>query len=191
MQTALADSVVRICILVELETTGATVYLNSLNRDLSYDGHTWLGNSWLRPFSSVAESTDLSTGAFEIRLGGVDTTALALILGNFTRSKYGTMYLGLLDSSYALIADPFVLFKGKFDHAQLSDDGDTGNAVIVYESELIRQKDSNEFRYTDQSQQALFAGDLGFQYAAKAADWSGFWGRAAKPQRIRRRKARR
>jgi hypothetical protein len=191
MLTAIADRVLRVCLLAELQTTGATIYLSSLDRNISYSAQSWLGNSWLRPFSTISEASDLSANGCEIALGGLDATAISAILSTFNKSKLGTIHLGLLDSSYALIASPIVLFKGYFDSAQLTEDGDTATAVLSYESQLIRQKEANEFRYTDQSQQALFAGDLGFQYAAKSADWSGFWGRAARPQRIRKRKARR
>lgn len=191
MQTALAASVLRICLLVELETTGSTIYLTSLDRNISYSAQTWLGNSWLRPFSDISEVADLSSTGCQIRLGGLDSTAVSAILQTFTKSKTGTVQLGLLDSSYALISSPLIIFKGKFDHAELFEDGESASAILTYESTLLRQKESNEFRYTDQSQQSLFPGDKGFQYAAQAADWSGFWGRAAKPQRIRKRKARR
>lgn len=188
MATALAADIVRPCLLAKLETTGSTIYLCSLNKSVSFDGQTWLGNGWLRPFSALGEGTDLTPSGCEIRLGGIDSTAVSTLLGTLNRSKSGTLYMGLLDSSYALIADPFVIFKGKFDSVEFNEEDDTATAGIKYESRLIRAKESNEFRYTDQSQQALFAGDLGFQYAAKVADWSGFWGRAGRPRVIRRKK---
>jgi hypothetical protein len=188
MQTALVADVVRPCLLAKLETTGSTIYLNSINKSITFDGQTWLGNGWLRPFAGLGEGTDLTPAGCEIRLGGIDSTTVSTLLGTLNRSKTGTLYLGLLDASYALIADPFVIFKGRFDSVEFNEEEDSATAAVKYESQLIRAKESNEFRYTDQSQQALFAGDLGFQYSAKVADWSGFWGKAGRPRVIRRKK---
>lgn len=188
MQNALFAQVVRPCLLAKIETTGSTIYLCTLDRSISFDGQTWLGNGWLRPFGGVDEGTDLSPQGCALMLGGIDATAISAILGTLTRSKLGTLYLGLLDSSHALISSPFIIFQGTFSHAEIVEDGDTANASLVYESQLVRSKEANQFRYTDQSQQALFPGDLGFQFASKVADWSGFWGKAGRPRIIRRKK---
>lgn len=188
MQTAVAGSVIRTCLLAKLEFTSTDVYLTSLARNVSWSSQTWLGNGWLRPFSAIGENVDLRASGCSIALGGLDATTISLILNSSKQGKKGYLYLGLLDSSYALISDPQLIFLGRFDSADIVDSGTDASVRLNYESELIRLQRINEYRYTDASQQALYPGDLGFQYSAQAADWSGFWGKAARPKFIRRRK---
>lgn len=187
-ETAVESQVVRPVILCALETTGSTIRLTSHMRDITYDSNSYLGNSYLRPFTNIREATDLSANGCDIVLGGYDSTALAAVLSTLTQSKTGTLWIGLLDTSYALIDAPIVVFKGLYDYGEIKDNGRESEIALHYASRLSRQRRGVEFRYTDQSQQALYSGDLGFQYAADAADWSGFWGRAGRPTVIRRRR---
>lgn len=189
MQSALVADPLRICVLANIDLyPSGTLRLASINRDILFGPNTYLGNGWLRPFSAIRESATVRANGTTITLGGLDQTAVATVLTSLKQGKYGILYLGLLDSSLALIADPIQIFHGRFDTAEIVDDGETSRIDISYESEFIRLNRIEEARYTDQWQKSIYSDDRGFEYASQAADWSGFWGRAAKPKFIRRRK---
>lgn len=189
MQSALIASTIRTCFLAYIELYPSSVLrLSSLGWDLTWGGNIYLGNGWLRPFAPIRESSTVRANGTTISLGGLDQTAIATVLTSLKQGKNAILYLGLLDASLALIADPIEIFQGRFDMAEIVDDGDSSRIDLAYESEFIRLNRIEEARYTNQWQKSLYSDDRGFEYASQSADWSGFWGRAAKPKFIRRRK---
>lgn len=190
MQTALAAATVRVCYLVELEFSSATLRLTSNTQNISWNAQTWLGNGILGQVGNVSEVAEIQATGFEVVLGGIDSATLALVLADSNQMLDGIVYLALLDSAEAVIADPFIIAKGKFDTAFVVEAGEGSTIELKYESDLLRRERANEFRYTDQLQQEIFAGDIGFQYTAKIEDWTGFWGKAARISRNKKRKER-
>lgn len=188
MEAALQADIIRYCFLVEIGFVSATVYLTSLDRDISYGGHTYLGNGWLRPINRVTESADVRANGFSIGLGGLSSGVMSLVLTDTSQSKEAVVNLGLLNSSDALIADPFPLARAYFDTTEIRDSGDYASVVMNFETDLIRRSRANEFRYTYECQLALFPGDTGFRYAGTIEDWTGFWGKQARPKFLRKRK---
>lgn len=182
METALESATLRPVYLVALEFgTSTVVYLNDRARNITWDSKTWLGNGWLRPIRSIEETPEVKATGCEITLTGEITSLIALVLNDARLSNYGTVYLGFLNDADTLIVNPYLIFKGALNVPTISTQGREIELVLSYESELrglFRQK---EFRYTDQSQQAFFAGDKGFQYTGLIENWNGFWGKAQKP----------
>lgn len=187
--SAMVDTVVRPVFLVKLEFTSANLYLNTSNRDISFSAQTWLGNGILHnPLENFKETDDVEANGLVIRIDCLDAAVMGLLLSELTRSKACEVYQGLFDTSYALIADPVLIFKGYFNSVEFDEDEGENVASISYEHDLLVMKKTNHYRYTHESQQLLYAGDKGFEFVAKLPDWSGFWGKAQKVKRIRKRK---
>lgn len=182
IETAIESEVLRPVYLVALEFgTSTIVNLNDRARDITWDSRTWLGNGWLRPIRSIQETPEIKATGCEVTLTGEISQLVAAALNDVRLSNKGTVYLGFLNSSDALIADPYLLFKGNLDVPTISTSGREVELTLSFESELrglFRQK---EFRYTDQAQQGFFPGDKGFQYVALIENWNGFWGKAQRP----------
>jgi len=187
--SAMVDTVVRPVFLVKLEFTLSTLYLSTSNRDISWNAQTWLGNGVLHnPIENFKESNDVEALGLVVRVNCLDSAIMSALLSELTRSKICEVYQGLFDTSYALIADPVLVFKGYFNSVEFDEDEGENIANILYENDLLVMKKTNHYRYTHESQQLLYAGDKGFEYVAKIPDWSGFWGKAQKVRRIRKRK---
>jgi hypothetical protein len=167
--------------LAKLEFITVDLYLSTRNRDLDWNGHTWQGNSVFRPPRSVRNSKDNTSNGIAIPLVGYDQTIMSLVLEDINQSKKCEIYFGMLDVSDNLITDPYPLFVGRFDTATVQSSGGQREIVLVYENDFMVMTRVNAFRYTDQSQQALFPGDTGFERVRLAADWKGFWGSQSKP----------
>lgn len=187
MQSALGASLVRPAYFYELEFGDSTVRLWSGFGDFSWDGQTWLGNGWLRSFGAIDESAELQATGVSIQLSGVPDELVALILNDARPTNRATIFLGLLDDSRAIVADPITIFEGKLDVPEISDSAEGSSITITYESDLLRLETARDWRYTKESQQSLFPGDKGFDYTAKIEDWSGFWGRSRRDNANRRR----
>lgn len=189
MQTALTASVVRPAFLVKIEFVGSTLYLASTRYDITWNAHTWLGNGMLFPFDGVEENLELNSGSVKIKLGSLDAALMSLLLASTNQSKRCEIYLGAFDSAFALIVDPVLIFGGYFETVQLAESSKGTIAELSYEDDLTKLNRPVELRWTDQCQKGLFPTDVGFQYVVAASDWKGFWGKAPKVKRSRKRKS--
>lgn len=190
MQNALQATIVRPLFFVELEFISATVRLASSNRDWSWNAQTWLANSKILVLNdTLKETVDQRADGAVIVLGGADSDMLSFVLSGSQQDKKGRIYLGLIADDDTLIDDPIQVFEGNFDKAEIRDDGSQSSIEISYENAFIVLSRTKELRYTKYCQESLFAGDLGFDYAPAAEDWSGFWGKPARPQFQRKRKS--
>lgn len=188
MLSALQAQVVRPIYLTKIEFVGSDVYLSSTNNNVSWNAQTWLGNGQLKSsINGIHEQGDTEATGCKVVLEAFDSALMSLLLTATNRSKTASIYLGALDSSEAIIVDPQLVYSGYFDNVEFTENGEQSQATMSFENELIGLKRINEFRYTHESQQVYFPGDLCFEYAALVPDWSGFWGKAARPKRTKKR----
>ena len=190
LATAIQQPVVQPVFLVDIEygASPSHLFLSTLTRNISWAATTWLGNGLLRAAEGITEVNEVAARQASIILDGYNEALTAAILGGIRHKNKGHIYFGAFDSVGDLIINPVIVFTGTFDNSEFRDSVAGGQIALHYESDLIGLDRVNEFRYTDQSQQALFPGDRGFQYASTVPDWSGFWGKAPRVKRVRRRR---
>jgi hypothetical protein len=188
MLTAMASSEVKVVWLAQIEFVSTTLYLSTRSWNMDWSGNTYLGNSILRAPNSIRGTKDHVSNGYVIPLVGFDSTIMSLILTELTRAKKAYVYFGMLDASNNLIADPFLAISGNFSTARILSAGRQREVQLNYENDFFTSTRVNIFRYTDQSQQALFPGDTGFQRVAYAADWKGFWGATTRPLTYQKKK---
>lgn len=188
-QSAIAAQVVRPVLFVSMEFLSvSTLFLNSSNQNIGWNTQTWLGNGLLYGVEGLQETEEISSFGWRVKLSGEDSSLISLILASGNQGQIGRVYLAALDSTEALIVDPELVAKGYFDYAQIEDTGKEASITVNYETDLQAMKRIQDFRYTHFSQQALFPGDKGFEYASAAEDWSGFWGKSHRVPRVRRKR---
>lgn len=160
---------------------GFTLRLWSGLGDISWNGETWLGNGWFRGFQGVEEDNDLGSTGMEIALAGVPQSLISTILGAIQQNAAGKLWIGALDSSGNIIADPYLMFVGRLDVPTVDDQTSGPIIQISYESHLVDLDRSKEYRYTSESQRIFNATDRGFEYVAQIAKgWKGQWGATQK-----------
>lgn len=190
MNNELAAQTNRPVFFFEATFGGSYLRLCSRSRDISWNTHTWQGNGWLNPFDGLRETANMESTGLQVRLTGLDQALIALILNDAVQSDTGKLWLGMLDASGVVIADPILEFRGYLDVPEISDDGATGDVIINYEDESVFLLRPSEIRWTDEAQRSLFPGDTGFRYTPKLEEWTGYWGRSQPPRRERRRRQR-
>lgn len=92
----------------DITTTSALVF-----SPLSLATYTWTGIGGNLGFKSVQESTDLAGNGVDITLGGVLASTITLILGRAYIGRTNKIWMGHINSSGAIIADPKLIFSGR------------------------------------------------------------------------------
>ena len=174
--TALASEHVDIAYFFEGEFQSSTIRLWSGFGDITWDSKTWYGNGWFQGVGGIGESSDIKATNIDISLAGVPSSVISLVLNEASQNRPGKLWLGFLDDSGDVIADPYLAFEGKYDSAEINDGSDGAEVSLTYETELIELEKAEERRYTDVCQKGIYPTDKGLEYVTAMTDWDGFWG---------------
>jgi len=187
MISAITASTCRPILLFEGEFSSGNINFWSGSGDLTWDSKTWQGNGLIHGFKLAPETGDIEATGIEVELSGVSQSMIQLVLSSVEQGRTGIIWLGMLDTSGAVIADPYPVFNGLFDMAEISEDSETPQVTLKYESRLIELEKTKDFRYTTESQRLFNNTDKGFEYVDGLQDWQGFWGRAKKKLKKKKR----
>ena len=143
---------------------------------ISWNGNSYLGLGNFASISPVEESTDVRANGVSFQVSGVPSAMIALALADNYQGRDVKLWLGALNSSGALVADPYQIFSGRMDSVEIDEGPDTAVVRINAESRLIDLNRSKERRYTHEDQQINFPGDLGLEYMPTAQSTSFLWG---------------
>lgn len=176
--TALGASVVAPILLFEGVFSTGTVRLWTGHGDLTWDSKLWVGGGTLLGIAPVEETTDVVASGSSVSLSGVPSDLVQIAIEEARQGLPGRIWLGLLNDAGEVIVDPARAFTGRLDVPQITADGSSTRITITYESRLIDLNRPRELRYTDQSQQSLYPGDLGFEYVAGLQEAEVVWGRS-------------
>lgn len=180
VQTELAAASNRPFFLAQLNFSGTTLRLSTLLGDVTWNSQTWYGNGWLQGIDAAAEQGDLESAGAKIILASVPSNILNLILAQCDQAGTASLWLGFLDSSGAIIADPYLIFKGYLDVPTLTEDAGEPSITLDLENVLADLERTKEGRYNKEHQHIYYPSDKGFDFVAAAADWTGYWGTKAK-----------
>lgn len=133
---------------------------------ITWDGKDWQGGGTFIGLSPIEETSDLVAKGFSVSLSGVPPEFVAVAIDEARQGLPGAVWLGFFDDAMNLIVDPFVIAEGFLDVPSIEDTETSCVIQITYENDLIAMKQSNEMRYTHQSQRILFPDDKAFEYVA-------------------------
>jgi hypothetical protein len=88
-----------------------------------------------------------------------------------------TIHRGFLDDSNALIADPFLLYKGTIDTFEVSEKGKESNIIFKIVSHWADFDKLNGRKTNNTSQQRFFSTDVGMDFSSQTVQ-DIKWGRA-------------
>lgn len=144
--------------------------------DLAWNSLTWTGVGALAGVSVIEESQEVAAKSVSVSLDGIAASNVSLALSAARQGKPCEIWIGFLNSSGAVIADPYLAFRGRLDVPVIEDAGETATITITYESRLIDLERPRQRRYTHEDLQLDYAGDLGLEYVALLADQPITWG---------------
>ena len=144
---------------------------------LDWDGKSWTGVGVLLGLGALEETSDVVAAGTTVSLSGVPLDLVQMAIEEARQGLPGRIWLGLLTEDGSIIANPVQAFSGRLDVPEIKDDADTCTITISYESRLIDLTVARSWRYTHESQQVLYPGDLGFEYVTAIQDREITWGR--------------
>lgn len=144
--------------------------------NLSWRGNTYTGVGNFGGVDRVDESSDQSAKGIVFSLSGIPSSLISVALADAYQGRTCTLWLGALDSTGAVIADPYQFFSGRMDVMEIEDGGDTAIIRLTGENRLIDLNRPRARRYTHEDQQIDYAGDLGLEYVAGLQDKKIYWG---------------
>jgi len=181
---ALSAGVLRPAFFVQVDVDGSppeTVYVWTGIGTISWAGHDWLGVGNLGTISQIGETSELAAEGIQLSLSAIPADQVSLALSSLRQGRAVKVWLAMLDNTGAIIADPYQSFGGRVDAVEMDEGGDTATLTISAENRLIDLQRAREIRYTHDSQQALFAGDMGFEYVSELQEKNIMWGRSPVP----------
>lgn len=178
LENATLANVVVPIMLVEAQFDSGTTRLWTGIGDLSWNSATWSGAGALMSVADVQETAEVRATGVDIVVNGIPSTLLSLALQEPYQGRTCLIYQGALNvSTGALIADPYLLFRGRMDVMTIEESGETASITLAVESRLIDLEVARERRYEHQDQIVDFPTDKFFEYTATLVDSQIVWGR--------------
>jgi len=171
----LNDDVLRPIYFLKLEFPSDNVYLNSTDRNITWDSKNWLGAGTIGTVSDIEETSELQANGIKLQISGIPSTYVAVALTEEYQGSPATEYLGFFNDSYGLVDDPFVIFVGKVDTMAISL-SNTATIELDIENRLVDWERPKISRFTNEEQQNLYSGDKGLEFVDSVAEKELFWG---------------
>ena len=149
-------------LLVKLEWDNPA-YVHSGFGTITYDGDAYLGVGGFGSVTGARESEALGPLPITLTLSGVDATFISLALTSVAYKDAVTVFLGYRKDDGALEADPWLVWKGWYEYAEISQD-DTSTISITCQHDLAVLNEINGSRFSDEDQKQTYASDDGFEY---------------------------
>ena len=170
-------------LLCELRLDEGTVFVCSLDKNISFSGGLYLGVGNFGKVSITRETSDSEASGLELELSGIptDDDPDYIIIAKDTNYHGRTVIVrfGFLDENDQLTTatgDPAILFQGLIDQMFIRI-GKTGTVSLTAEDDWIRWEEPLKSLYTNEEQQFLFPGDLGLEFVQQVVDKELIWGR--------------
>lgn len=178
MVSAVTAGTVRPILLYQGEFSSGTLRLTTNSRDVVFNGNTFIAAGTMLSITPIEEVSEIKAVSFSVALNGDLASVIAIALASCRQGLAGTVWIGLLDDSGAVIADPFQCFSGRLDVPDVVDSGTECRISVKYESRLADLQKARERRYTSEDQQIDYPTDLGFDYVPSLQDKKIIWGPA-------------
>ena len=176
-QTELLSTSVRPFFLVSCAFADETVYMWTGAGNLTWSGHTYLGVGSFGNISPIIESIDTQAQGIQLSLSSIPLDLLNQSMTQMQTGKQCWVYLGFMDESGNVIADPIPAFMGMMDQPTINIDTNTATVTISVENRLSDLNRSRGGRYTDADQRARYPNDGSLKYVSwlsdQFIDWKG------------------
>lgn len=170
--SALAGEVVEPFYAVEAQFSSGTVRFWTGIGNRTIEGNTYTGAGTLLSISGMDEVADLSAKSITVTLSGLDSSVLALALGEpYQRRKLRVLFGVQSQTSVVEI------FSGQMNTMTIEDSGESSTISVMVDSKLVELERASNRRYTSESQKSRYPTDTFFDYVAKLQDRQIVWGR--------------
>lgn len=150
-------------VLVELQFA-TPIYVHSGVGNITYNSNVYTGVGDFGGVHGVEESEELSPAPVTLTLSSLvsDHLTEALNAGNY--GDVIIVYQGYRQTGGALVADPWVIARGTFEHAtiEMAEENNRVSIIMQHDIAVLRKKSGR--RFTDEDQQEEYPGDTGLAF---------------------------
>jgi len=118
-------------------------------------------------FSEFSELSDITKASVKLTLSGANLTYISLLLNENVTNVPVTIYRGLLNSSNAVIADPFLLYSGVIESFSIGEDTKSSSVQLSVASHWADFDKRNGRKTNLTSSQRYFSTDVGMEFASE------------------------
>ena len=164
-----------------LDLDGGDVTVNSSDQDIAWDfdgdssDETFTGVGQFGSVSVINESADMKATGLQAILTGVPTTHISNALSEDYSGRIAKLYIGFLNASRVLVADPMVIFAGRIDAMDIQI-GKTASVSVSIESKLVDWERARIRRYTNEDQRNLYSTDEFCEFVVQTVEKELVWG---------------
>lgn len=171
-------AVVRMVGLLDIAFPSGTIYANSGDHALTYNGQSYLASAvMVDAVSGIGETTDLRARRVSIKLNGCDASLITKLMDDAYHFAEVNVYLGFLDDEGQLVADPYPVGHSLFmSSATISLDTGSGAVEISAETPEVLDTRSSEALATPESQALRYTGDTGMDAVRQIMETEIEWG---------------
>ena len=149
----------------------------SLTSSVSGSSVTYSASDFILGITNHTEETDITKSSVSINLSGADQTFISTVLNENVVNDSVDIFRGFLDDSNALIADPFLLYRGKIDSFDIAETDKESQVNLSIVSNWADFEKKNGRKTNNTSQQRFFTGDVGMDFSSQTVQ-DIKWGRA-------------
>lgn len=173
---ALAGSDIGLAQLVRIQLTSGDVLLTTANRDITWDGLTYLGAYGLGSVSPVQDKPGEAQG-LSLQLSGASSADIsrALDASDEVQGAAVTIRTALINLADGSVYDAPIDWAGRADTMSIQEDGDTAVVTLTAESNAVDLLRGTPLTYSDADQQALWPGDRAFEFVVSQAGQVVIW----------------
>lgn len=175
MNTALTGSVVEPAFLAKFEFPDGDLRLWTGSSAITYNAESYTGLGNLIGVSMPKETSDGSASGVTFSISGIPSSHISLALSNTYQNAPCYLWFACMATSSTFVADPYLMFSGLMDVAELSDDGETATISVKAEGFAYGVGPSSE-RRTDQDQREKYSSDRSLRFIADLQNKEFTWG---------------
>ena len=162
-------------ILVRLAFDSGDIFIHSGYGSFDWNGDTYLGAGHLLAIEAVQESSIIKAIGTTLVLSGVETSLISIALQENYQGRAVWIWFAVQDGDRALIADPYLIFKGEADLMRIQVEEETAQIGVTVENELIDLFKARERNYTPEDQKTIYPSDKGLDFIKAIQDSAIVW----------------
>lgn len=152
--------------LVEVWFDDGTIRMTDAWINVLWNANSYTANGQFLGFSGLSESSDMSIPNVTVQVSAVDQVWISIALSKPYIDRRIAIYKAFLDYRQAVISNPLLIFDGRIDAMEISDDptGGTCTIAVTASSQWVDFQRTPGRHTNDQEEQVWFPGDRGFQF---------------------------
>ena len=158
---------VSIITFVMMDFTSGIVRIHNGLGTYTWGGEEWIGVGSLGAVSQFEEGADVSPYGITLSLSALDADVSGEALNQNYFMRPVNIYIGALSADDELLNDPLQIWSGHMDVMTVTAGAENDTITIKCESELAAFDRSSNLKYTDQTQQRFYPGDVFFNFLPK------------------------